>query len=293
MISSDTAGISTGQAVWAWMISLVLATSLAVVFYGHAPTLEERVFDGVDSPVIVIGSSLMLFGISPSSQGSDSSLLGDGRAHTRLGVTALKDHESLGLLRRALETGVQTIVLEANTFVIDLQKYHRARQRAKTRGPWETLRRHAPRFFRPVRAGARALSGLSPEPTGRSIRDIGVLDDGIRLDPGKLNADYPLIPHPLRYPDEMRALVRQAGRAGIEIILVAPPRPRAAADILGPEVLVALAEQITGLAADLELPLFRPGPIWPNEYFADHGHLNYRGRLRFMSELAAWSMQRQ
>jgi|GEM_PF-2195246 len=282
------AGMPVRLAVWAWSLSFLLALVAAVTLVRHAPTLPDRVFDGVDTPVVVIGSSLSLFGISPSRQQGDASLLGDGRDHTRLAITALKDDESLDLLQRAIETGAQTILLEANTFVVELQHMHRARQR----GPWENLRHRAPWFFRSVRAGVLELLGLDPEPNGRFVHDVGPFDDGIDINPGKLEADYPLVWHPPHHLDKMKELVRQAEQAGTEIILIAPPRSRVAADILGPDVLQALADRITGLAADLELPLFRPQPVWPNAFFADHGHLNTIGRQRFMAELSDWSQQR-
>lgn len=288
-----TAGVAVRMpaslALWAWTVSLLLTLAAAVALYRHAPTLPDQVFKGVDTPIVVIGSSLTLFGISPSRQSGETSLLGDGRDHTRLAITALRDDESLDLLQRAIETGAQTILLEANTFVVELQHMHRARQR----GPWETLRHEAPWFSWSVRAGALELLGLDPEPNGRFIRDVGPFDAGIDINPGKLKADYPLVWHPPRHLDEMRALVRQAEQAGVDIVLLAPPRPRAAADILGPDAMNALAEEITGLAADLQLPLFRPQPVWPNDYFADHGHLNTSGRRRFMSELSDWSQQRR
>lgn len=288
MKAAAAAGMPPRLAVWAWSLSFLLALVAAVMLVRHAPTLPDQVFDDVDTPIVVIGSSLSLFGVSPSRQPGDASLLGDGRDHTRLAVTALKDEEGLELLQRAIETGAQTILLEANTFVVELQHMHRARQR----GFWENLRHRAPWFSRSVRAGALQLLGLDAEPNGRFVRDVGPLDDGIDINPGKLKADYPLVWHSPRHPNKMKALVRQAQQAGTEIILIAPPRPRVAADILGPDVLQALADRITGLAADLELPLFRPQPVWPNAFFADHGHLNTSGRQRFMAELSDWSQQR-
>lgn len=288
MNAVHTAVMSTSQAIAAWAVSFVLAVSIAAVFYTHAPTFEDRVFEGVNAPIVVIGSSLLLFGISPSSDGRDTALLGDGRAHTRLAITALRERESLDLLQKAIESGAETILLEANTFVVDIQHVHRAAQR----GPWEVFKHRVPQFFRPIRAGARAIGGVGSEFDGRFVRDVKGIDTESTFDMGKLTTDYPLVLHPPRYPAEMATIVQDARRAGIEIMLVAPPRPQAAADILGPEVTGALEEQLIGLAANLDLPLFRPEAVWPNQFFVDHGHLNLRGRRRFMSELAAWSTQR-
>lgn len=288
MNAGVVSGMPARLAVWAWTVSLLLALAATVTLYRNAPTLPDQVFKSVDTPIVIIGSSLSLFGIAPSRQQGEPSLLGDGRDHTRLAITALKDDESLDLLQRAIETGAQTILLEANPFVVELQHMYRARQR----GPFEHLRHKAPWFFRSVRAGALEFIGLDPEPNGRFVRDVGPLDGEIDINPGKLKADYPLVSHSPRHLDKMKALVRQAEQAGIEIVFLAPPRPRAAADILGPEVLDAIAREITGLAAELELPLFRPQPVWPNDFFADHGHLNTSGRRRFMAELSDWSRQR-
>ncbi|MCR9136718.1 MAG: hypothetical protein NXI27_12020 [Alphaproteobacteria bacterium] len=280
--------MSATQAASVWLMSFLMAAGIALALSWHAPVLEERMFEDVDTPVIVIGSSLTLHAVSPFATGQQPSLLGDGRAHTRLAVMSLTERESLGLLRQALASDVETVLVEANPFIIDVHHVHQAKQHSFL----EAIGLAVLAFSQSVWAGAMEMAREPTDWNWRIAVEPGNLDDDFTLVPHILEAVFPLTLHPPSHPREMRAIAKEARRRGIEIILVAPPRPEATLDILGPETAGELAMRLTGLAAELDLPLFHTALFWPDDFFVDQGHLNSRGRHRFMSELAAWSKQR-
>lgn len=280
--------MSTTQAISAWLVSFLITAGIALALHWQAPVLEDRMLEDVDTPVIVIGSSLTLHAVSPFAAGQQPSLLGDGRAHTRLAVLSLTEREGLELLRKALASGVETVLVEASPFIIDVHHIHQAKQHSV----WETIGLAVFAFSRSVWAGAMAMGGEPADWDWRIAVEPENLNDDFALVPHIMEAVFPLTLHPPSHPQEMRAIAQEARRMGIDVILVAPPRPQTTSEIIGPETVGELAKRLTGLAAELDLPLFRPAPFWPDAFFVDQGHLNLRGRHRFMSELAAWSKQR-
>jgi hypothetical protein len=237
------------------------------------------------APVVVIGSSLMAHAVPWHGDGHHS-LLGDGRAHVRWAIGAISEAQTLQLVAGALQRGARTVLVEVHPLAFDFAfatPAHDVRPLALANTVLQESRLAA--------TGLRRLLKLSPTPAPRQARLDGepdTLDRPFETSPRAFAYFYPL--H-LREPADAvawAALVQRAREQDAAIILVAPPRSRSAADAMGAAAGEALQRHLKALAQELGVPMFQPGPVWPDDHFIDHAHMNRQGRARFMQELARW-----
>lgn len=263
---------------WIVAILLAIAAALGLDRISGPAWLVRSTMDGAD--IAVIGTSLLVHGI-PARQVSGG-LLGDGRKHRRFAYDDMQEDEAVSILHEALASGASTILLEINPFAFDFA--FRVRMNAE-----EDRHGSAPRILKHF--SYRLQSGLE------HLIGIGEFESGEPKDltPAKNTADanvksifYPFQLHSPRSIEALLAAVNEARDRRALIILVAPPRARIAETWMGLNAEQALDRHLSTLAERLSLPLFHPGPGWPDELFVDNAHLNERGRARFCGELAAW-----
>ncbi|HKX09713.1 MAG TPA: hypothetical protein VJN67_16055 [Stellaceae bacterium] len=261
--------------VWALAFSLVAA---AIVFL----TTAERIFDSqlLKSPIVAIGSSLTAHAI-PVRFPEPNGLLGDGRAHARVNEIRMSEDETLSLVSRATEAGASTVLVEANAFAFDFAYTIMADE-----DPWiikisKTLEDR----INKLRRDFKWLSGYEPL---ESTEEPGALNNEPVITRKMLSDTYPLHLHLPRDPQAIAETLNEAHSRGTAVILISYPRSQTAANYIGERAQAAIVAHLRALADGLGVPLFMPSPAWPDEYFIDTGHLNARGRARFVAELAAW-----
>ena len=283
--------VSARRMAMVWCAALVLALTTVIALGRAAPTSTPLPATVPNAPVVVIGSSLIAYAVPPGGE-TGTSLLGDGRDHARLAIGSLSEAQALALFERALQGGSRTVFIEAHPLAFD----HAYRTPVRDRQPkawavdlldesrralagWHRVLHSRPARGVPVDSAVAEVS-WHPEPAG--------LDDGFRVSRGALKMFYPL--H-LRAPEHRQGWIDHiafARRNGVQVILVAPPRSQTAAQALGAEASSALQVHLASLAQDLGVPLFQPGPVWPDDCFIDTAHMSRHGRTRFMRELARW-----
>lgn len=269
--------MSARQLATAWSIAIALAAA-GIIFL----TAQERIYDRpfLKGPIVAIGSSLMFHGI-PATTPRPGGLLGDGRAHARFHKILMSEDETLSLVSRAVNAGATTVLVDASAFAYDL-----AFTVADDSDPWIIKSSKALLdLSNRRRSGFKWLLGYQ---TLNPLDEPETLNSERVVTPHDLASAYPMRLHPLHDPQAVTEVLRDARRKGAEVILIAFPRAQSAADYIGDKAQMALAAHLDALAQSLGIPLFSASPAWPDKYFIDTGHLNARGRARFVAELAAW-----
>ena len=104
----------------------------------------------------------------------------------------------------------------------------------------------------------------------------------------EFESTYFVKPTPLRNLGRWDAFLKDAKERGTSVNLLVYPRSQAASDFLADADEDAVRQAIILFAERHGLALFYPAVAWPNEFFADRGHVNRLGRDRYLRELAAW-----
>lgn len=282
-----------------WRLVACWITALAAVagatFCLASPVERPRVdFSGVD--IAVIGTSISRNAYPPTS--SSETILGDGRSHLRIGMPFGSPEDIENLFEQALDDGVQVIIIEANPFIFAWA--HQVERFECT--DWECLVRKDLRLVR--RDVSERVLWLLGRETAYETR----IGNGLIEVPGQLleqqfsdhegngrgatHRGFPL--HVLRnIPDaRLRALVARAHRDKVEVIMAQPPRSMRARAFLGQQE-SELRQDSQRLADALHVPLFLPEPTWDDSHYIDWGHLNGKGRQRFLSSLRDWYQRQQ
>ncbi len=264
-----------------WCAVITLGTLVAVA----SPNLNEdeaTIFDSIPaSPVVVIGSSLMLHAVPPLGNGTGS-LLGDGRAHARLAVSSITEVQTVALLRLVLSGGAKTVLIEANALAFDFA----SSAPASDQGSIRPVALMQPLLDLSTRARQPLSALINQRP--RLTSEAEKLDTDFSVKPGDMAKNYPLHLRFPAHPEALQAALTMAAANGIELILIAPPRSQLAANAMGSEATETLRLHFQTLAHRLNLPLFQPSAVWPNDHFIDAAHMSRRGRTRFLKELAQW-----
>lgn len=267
-----------------WCAVIALGTLVAVAL----PTFNEDVetiFGNIPAaPVIVIGSSLMLHAAPPFGGGADS-LLGDGREHARLAVSSITEVQTVDLLRHVLNGGAKTVLIEASALAFDFAPEAPASDQGSIRAVALTK----PLLDLSTRARQPLSDLINQRPKGpRLTLEAEKLDADFSVKPAEIRKYYSLHLRFAVRTEALEAALRMAAATGVELILIAPPRSQAAANAMGAEATETLRLHFQTLAHRLNLPLFQPSAVWPNDHFIDAAHMSRRGRTRFLNELAQW-----
>lgn len=266
------------QLVFAWLIALALATALSV-----GPVLwVDRTDRAKESDIIVLGSSLMAYGVPVSGGGSDS-LLGDGRTHVRIATASLAEAALLARLEQAIAMRPAIILVEANPLLVDFA--NRANQR-----PCDSWSYPA-RIYLAVQQ-KRVLDAYR-RLRGRAVSSVfeGDPDDVAAthvIDREVVRRLYPITIRAMCDEARLAALVAQARKQATRIILVLPPRSPDADRLLGAAVTSELRNRTLQLATRLGVEVFAPAGPWRNDEFTDLAHVNLRGRAHFLKDLRVW-----
>jgi hypothetical protein len=264
--------------IWCAVLALGTVAAVALTALGED---HSAIFGDIPAPtVIVIGSSLMLHAVPPSGDGADS-LLGDGRAHARLVMSNITEAQTVALLGLVLKTGVQTVLIEANALAFDFP----SRAPVPDQGGFRPVVVMQSLLDLSARAKASLSTLLNP---GRLATEAQNLDATFMVQSDVLAKNYPLHLRFPRNPEALEEVLKTAVATGVDLILIAPPRSQLAANAMGPQATETLRLHFQALARRLDLPLFQPAAVWPNDHFIDLAHMNRRGRARFMLELAQW-----
>lgn len=286
--------------VWATVIFLVVVTVGLLPGVDLEINFEREALGSVEplpeAPVVVIGSSLMMYAVPPFGSGGNS-LLGDSRDHVRLALSTITEQQTIGLLKRVLASPAERVFVEIHPFCFDFAFQTRRDgifQQTRLHDLVDRIRKSSVHSRREL--GRR--SGWSSDTQDQhSIKETITheptrLDEAFHITSRSLGQVYPLHLRTPRHLGKLEKLLELAKERDIEIVLVAPPRSQTAVDYLENESTEALKKHIQDVAEQLDLPLFHPARCWPDEYFIDQAHMNRRGRKRFCNELAKWSSER-
>lgn len=264
----------TGSALAkSWALALVLVAGIVLSLERVEGQIDR---EAMGRPVVVIGSSLMLYAV-PATFSEPAGLLGDGRGHARFSVQQITEEQILALVSQALDAGARTIFVEANSLTFDF---------AHRRLPW--VLRYAKALTERSYELRRPIKWLLGYNVFASQDEPPVLDSDPVIKPEDLAAAYPLFLREPEHPLRLSKIAEEARRKGVEIVLIVPPRSETAANYMGKEAQEALQAHFEALVRKWGFSLFRTSPFWPDDYFLDHAHMNARGRARFLTEIAAW-----
>ena len=108
---------------------------------------------------------------------------------------------------------------------------------------------------------------------------------GLARNRPKLQDLYPLN---LRQPfkaAELREVLALAKSKNVAVYFLAPPRSELAARYQGEAAMAAQNDHAQAVADRFGVDLIDIGPVWPDTYFIDQGHVNLAGQNRFVQEL--------
>lgn len=273
-----------------WLVSIALVCmALAGLARNPSPVVPlSLVLPQV--PVVVIGSSLLRNGV-PTSSGAEDALLGDGRPHIRLSVSSIAEIEALDLAKLAIARGSKTILIEifpfcrefANKIVIDPQN---------ERPPiaWAHII---------LLQSGQMLKTFNRRILGHSARKAKV--SAFMQEPNfvksatrntiKLTDLYPVHLHQPFEAAQLSEVVALAKSKGVELYFLAPPRSELAAKFQGDAAMAAQNAHAQAVADGFGVELIDIGPVWPDRYFIDQGHLNLAGQHHLVQELRMkWAM---
>ncbi len=271
------------RVVMCWVAAIAISAVLFAVATRPLP-FERPSFR--QAPVAVIGTSLSRHGF-PQSSHEPLGILGDGRAHTRMGISHGEPEEMEKLLAFAIEDGVEIVILELRPF---LYVYHSERDAFQCR--------YAPCKIAPAFAQARsnfqtryreffALEDISFSGRIKASEHDTELDMPFRIEPD-LSKFYPLVFLDEEPSARMKVLVERARRQGTRIILFLPPRAPTAARFIGERQILELQQRALAMSEALGIELFAPQASWQDQDFTDRAHLNRQGRAKLMADLREW-----
>ena len=289
--------------VWAAAFALVLTIVIALLpldenDHAHPHQAIRKVLEATPAwDTIVIGSSLTRAAFPPVT--GPASL--PDRTAVRISRSSLKQNELLLIAEYALAAGADEIFIEAERL---------ARTTSVEPGAirtWIGGLAFSPfwaALFLGLGAGAilQVIGGLA-QPGRRNLKGIlkgeshgtWKIDGESRYLDGKIpprglefESTYFVKPTPLRNLGRWDAFLKDAKERGTSVNLLVYPRSQAASDFLADADEDAVRQAIILFAERHGLALFYPAVAWPNEFFADRGHVNQLGRDRYLRELAAW-----
>lgn len=267
------------QLLLAWLLG-PLTLGIALLCAAQWAPEPARRFDGAE--VVAIGSSLSVYGLPERFQ------LSDGRKARRIGLSTPAEEDLLVLFEAAIdERATRHVLLEAMPFMADFA----FEQPKGCRAPARRLRQELHDGQVLVVDRLRRLFGRRTKLDGISEPDR--LDRSQEINPTVMATFYPLTIHPPCLEQRLTQAVAKARGQGIRVTLVVPPRSPFGQARLGAAQERELAEQTASLAARLGVDLLVPAAGWSNAEFADHAHLNRRGRANFVARVDAWLAGRQ
>ena len=266
--------------VWATVIFLVVVTVRLLPGVEPEINFEREALGSVEPlsevPVVVIGSSLMMYAVPPFGSRKNS-LLGDSREHVRLALSSITERQTIELLKRVLASPAERVFVEIHPFCFDFAFQTRRDgilQQTRLHDLVDRIRTSSVHSRREL--GRR--SGWSSDTQDQhSIKETITheptrLDEAFHIESHSLTQVYPLRLRTPRHLGKLEELLELAKERQIEIVLVAPPRSQTTLEYLGNESAEALERHIQDVAEQLERPLFRPARCWPDEYFIDQAH---------------------
>ncbi len=247
--------------------------------------------------VVVIGSSLMRFAF-PGFKENGAGILGDDRPHIRLAIPGIKETESNLLLHQALQSRPSIILIEANAYIYDLKHHIPEKVEVVARGT--KLLEQIRELSQNLREHLLVAVGIKPKP---DIPYEFVRFEQANAEPETLNRPFyapeerllQRFPLHIRGPREEEIFLKAlkiAKENNIEIVLLATPRAEIIVPYNEENMAVHLEKSYRKMAQRYGLPLFLPDLIWPNDFFIDTGHVNEKGRVRYLQEFKNWWQER-
>lgn len=270
--------VSDGRAMTAvWLCAIAISAGLmtALLRLTEVPDPELR---WMNSPPfsLAIGTSLIRRALPAEASAREFFPEAGGNDRiVRSASPSLSDSESLQRLQRAIDLGIRQILIEIDPLLRSFG------------GP-----DHIPVRLHPVRhfserlrlAALQSLSRTSSaaEEAAFDLQYSRRVYDG---NPDNLSKYGVIAVHPPRDPDSIARALAAARRKGVKVRWIAMPRSETAVDYFGPAIEAEFAAQLAQFAEKFDATIWRPARYWPNQYFADQGHLNAAGQARFISEL--------
>ena len=265
----------------AWGLAAALVIAAVLAFWsslGETKAVFRR------APIAVIGSSAMLYAVPQSGRGS-TSLLGDGRRHWRVGVSAISEDNTLTLFQIAIAEKPEVILLEASPLIFS---FANQQEEGSCSQPARDLRRSLKQAQLWTTDRFAHVTGLPWR-----LDDIGEpanLDQPMKIDNELLGRLYPLhFRGPCRLAEWDTAFAR-ARAQHTQVAIVVPPRSNAAEAMLGPAGRTQLFSRAQDLASRYDAGLILPTDAWRDEDFVDHAHVGRRGRAHFQRLARNWRL---
>ena len=264
--------------VWTAAFAMVLTIIIALLpldenDHAHPHQAIRKVLEATPAwNTIVIGSSLTQAAFPPVT--GPASL--PDRIAVRISRPGLTQNELLLIAEYALDAGAAEIFIEAE------------RLTRTTRVDRGAIRTWIDRLAQPVRRNLQAIPKGESSGAWKIHGESHFLDGQIPARGLAFESAYFVKPTPLRNSGRWGAFLKNAEERGTSVTLLAYPRSQAASDFLADADEDAVRQAIILFAERHGLALFFPAAAWPNEFFADRGHVNQLGRDRYLRELAQW-----
>lgn len=265
--------MSAARLILAWTAAVFAVCLLcaSVLYVGSQTPLVVPPTELDDIETVVIGSSLTQAAI-PAFESGNGGLLDNRRPYELLVVVAMREDQALAILDRVVELGVSTVIVEANDFVYD--RVDKAWSDRVTKALGQMFRR-----------GLALLKGSHK--ADLAFREGEFPKIGETMNAGRTHCKPK---SRIVVKDGNAGLAEMIDRArdkAIEVILFLPPSSECY-DNGAKGAVRAINVQAGLLADDLGAPIWRPDGPWANDLFRDPGHLNIRGRERFLHEFSTW-----
>jgi hypothetical protein len=267
-----------------WLGALALASLIfgSIAVFGSAPQAPSQL-QGAD--VVFIGSSLTRAAIPPA-----GNLFGDGRRHVRLSIRGgMSEQRGTEVLAWAVEASVPHVYVEAQPYLRTMKKNVERYANVTDRGPtWMagftgSLNR-AVDVVKPVRRTALRILGIDERLPWRFLdtddERIGRTYNG---NTKGFETRYPLLVHQPRRPLALHEVLSEARRRNIQVTFLMYPQSQTLADYLGPNFVDQMTSAIDTFQREFGVELWAPAMSWPDEFFRDRGHMNLKGRERYLA----------
>jgi hypothetical protein len=221
-------------------------------------------------------------------EGNVDDLFGDGRRYARLALPSGNVTELTTLLEATVAADIKEIFVEIYPFIRTRKGTGRRSKLLAATPVWvggvtQFLDVSAKRIGLNARNSIRTEFGVKPEGiAGRVFVSDANMDNVYDGSSKGIAKRYPADYHQPRNARKLGAVVSEAKRKGIRLVFMSYPHSQTVADFIGPGSLAEMVDEMDIFSRDFGVEVWVPALSFSDEYFRDKGHLNQRGRERFL-----------
>lgn len=258
-----------------WLCAFAIAIGAMAGLLRMAPDPDPVPPEWLKAPPfgIFIGTSLVRDAFPPGLSAEEIFFTAKpGDRIIRASLNNLSDTKTVERFRYAVNAGIKQIFVEIDPMLRTFRSDH----------AWVRI---VVDFSDRLRSAARGLLGIRSAATDSNMSGDGAREGVYDGNIGALLSSYPVIIHAPYDPAAIADILAIARTKGLNVVWVAMPRSRTAADYLGPAFENDFQARLQAFATEFDAKIWRPALSWPNEFFLDQAHMNGAGRARFLHEL--------